>query len=84
MIGRVDAVNILIEPPEALRDASLATIRKALRQNADAILNQIAAQIFEHFTAAPRTVHSVEEAGQLARIDAANDYKNRIDKLTTH
>lgn len=77
-IGRVDAISTTIEPPESLRDAPLATIREALRQNADALLEIIAQGIYLEFVSAPREVHSIEEAAQLGKIDAANQFRKRF------
>ncbi len=80
-IGRTDAVSILIEPPEILRDASLATIREALRQNAETILETIAQKIHSGFVSEPREVSSIQEAATLTELDAALAFKTRIDRL---
>mgnify|MGYP001793962216 CR=1 FL=1 len=83
-IGRVDAINITIEPPEMLRDAPLATVRAAVRQNAEIFLENLAQQIHREFVSAPRVVHSIEHPVELGRIDAPPMFDQRVHIILSH
>lgn len=81
-IGRVDAISTLIEPPETLRDAPIEVIREALRQNRDVILESIAQAIYREFVSTPRVIHSVQEAAEKNRVEAAAQFRKKIHLLT--
>lgn len=78
MIGQPDAVSILIEPPEALRDATVETIRRALYAQRDEILEQICITIAREFTSKRRDVGSIQDAILHNEIEAAKQHASKI------
>jgi hypothetical protein len=82
MLGKADAVSILIEPPEAMRDAPIEQIRRGLYPQREQIMEAIAQTIKRVFTSEVRNIDSIQEAVHNNEMDAAAQFAAKL-KLAT-